>query len=198
MIKKPQGYDEAQVFDGDFKQLPAGGYICVVRKVFPTLTKGEKEALMIFFDIAEGEYKGHYEQIYKADTREDKKWLGSKVQCVEDKALTFFKGFITSIENSNPGFKFNWDADGNEKTLENKKFGGVFQREQYSANGTLRFSTKLIEYRSVESIRKGIKPPPDKLVEPAKQNNSYMPDAYKSQPYPNFQEIDVNNDTLPF
>lgn len=194
MIKKPTGYDEAQAFDGDFKQLPAGGYVCVVKKVFPTLTNNDKEAVMIFFDIAQGEYANYYSKIYDADTRKDKKWSGSKTQCTEDKALSFFKGFVTSIENSNPGFKFDWNSENNEKTLENKLFGGVFQREQYLKDGKPRFSTKLIEYRSVESIKKGIEPPPDKLLEPNKSNsNTYIPDTYK----PNFQDVTDDSD-LPF
>lgn len=43
----------------------------------------------------------------------------------------YFKGFITAVEESNPGYKWNWD----EKTLKGKKIGIVFRMEEYSYNG---------------------------------------------------------------
>lgn len=44
--------------------------------------------------------------------------------------LPFFKGVLTSLEESNPGFRWNWD----ESTLVGKKVGGVFGREQFRTN----------------------------------------------------------------
>lgn len=204
MIKKPTGYDEAQAFDGAFEQLPPGGYICVIIKVEPTTTTNGKDAVQITYDIADGEYKNYFSRMYAADNRPDKTYRGTHIQATEDKSLSYFKGFITSVERSNSGFKFDWNNPENDKTLTKKLFGGVFGREQYKdKNGELKMSTKMVAYRSVEEIRKGIEPPKDKLVQTSTQSQnkpapaSYMPNAY--QPYsnsPNFQE--VSEDDLPF
>ena len=57
MIKKPQGYDEAQAYTGESMQLPAGLYICKIRQVSETQSQNERPQIAILFDIAEGEHK---------------------------------------------------------------------------------------------------------------------------------------------
>ena len=32
MIKKPQGYDQAPAYTGEFQQLPKGKYVCVIKQ----------------------------------------------------------------------------------------------------------------------------------------------------------------------
>ena len=56
MIKKPQGYDEAPAYTGEFMQLPAGLYICKVLGVKEDENRGHSR-LAMQFDIAQGEYK---------------------------------------------------------------------------------------------------------------------------------------------
>ena len=107
---KPNGYDEAQSF-GEFETLPAGGYKCLIKKVVCEKTQAGKEYLKIGFDIAEGKYKDFYQKRFSNDTRENPK----------------FKGLITSVEESNENFKFDFD----EQKLVNKKVGLVFREEEF-------------------------------------------------------------------
>ncbi|MBO5005416.1 MAG: hypothetical protein J6D03_09340, partial [Clostridia bacterium] len=115
-MEKPAGYDEAQSF-GEFETLPAGGYKCLIKKVVCEKSQNGKEFLKIGFDIAEGQYKDFYQRKFENDTREDKKWSGIWVLFTEGynpgTTNPKFKGLITSVEASNPNFKFNFD----EQTL---------------------------------------------------------------------------------
>lgn len=133
MIVKPQGYDEAYAFTGEFSSLPAGCYICVIKQVTQTKSRNNREQLAILFDIAEGEHKGYYQTQFNAAKTQsaDAKWKGVHKQIMDGSSLPFFKGLMTSIERSNPGFVFPWGKEGNEKTLVGKKFGAVMGREEF-------------------------------------------------------------------
>ena len=64
--------------------------------------------------------------------------------------MRFFKGFISVIESSNSGFKWDWD----EKKLVGKLFGGVFGEEEYEGtDGEIRTSVKCKQIRSADKIR---------------------------------------------
>ena len=82
---------------------------------------------------------------------------------MEGKGLPWLKGIITAIERSN-NFTFQWDLDGNEKTLTGKKFGGVFRRRQYETQtGNKAFVTELFQIRSLEGLAEA-KVPDDELL----------------------------------
>ena len=141
-MEKPAGYDEAQSF-GEFETLPAGGYKCLIKKVVCEKSQNGKEFLKIGFDIAEGQYKDFYQRKFENDTREDKKWSGIWVLFTEGynpgTTNPKFKGLITSVEASNPNFKFNFD----EQTLVNKKVGIVFREEDFEGfDGQVHTSVK--------------------------------------------------------
>lgn len=141
-MNKPTGFDEAQAF-GEFETLPAGGYKCIIKKVVCEKTETGKEYLKIGFDISEGKYADFYQRKFNNDTREDKKWSGIWTVFSEGynpgTTNPKFKGLITSIENSNSEFKFNFD----EKTLVNKKVGLVFREEDFEGqDGQIHTTTK--------------------------------------------------------
>ncbi len=155
MIKKPQGYDQAPAYTGEFQQLPKGKYVCVIKQVAAQDSKNGNPQLVILYDIAEGEYKNFYQKLYDADKAQDPsgaKWRGVFKQNMEGKGLSWFKGIITSIERSN-NFTFQWDKENNEATMKGKKFGGIFRRRQYeAANGNRPFTTELFQIRSVAGL----------------------------------------------
>ena len=171
-MNKPQNYDETQAATGEFESLEPGGYICVIKKAVVEKTQnGDKEVMRIAFDIAEGEKKDFYKRKFdeRLQTDTQAKWPGVFSQLTEGESLKFFKGVITSIEASNPGFKFDFD----ETKLAGKRFGAIFGREQYEGNdGNLKFSTKIRWIRSVDKIKSGdFKIPEDKLL-PQQNNNN--------------------------
>ena len=72
-MKRPNNWENTQAY-GDFEPLELGGHICVIKKVIETKSSTNKDMIMIYLDIAEGEQKGYYQNQFKKDPREDKKW----------------------------------------------------------------------------------------------------------------------------
>lgn len=165
MIKKPEGYDQAPAYTGEFQQLPKGKYECVIKQVAAQTSRNGNQQFVILYDIAEGEYKDFYQKLYDADKAQNEgaKWRGVFKQNMEGKGLSWFKGVITSIERSN-NFTFQWDKENNEATLKGKKFGGIFRRRQYEAqNGSRPFVTELFQIRSVAGLKEAEVPEDDLL-----------------------------------
>jgi len=158
-MKKPNGYDTAPAYMGGeaAPQLEPGGYVCKIKQAKEETTESGYWMLALAFDIAEGPHAGFYEAQYKERIKNDAaaKWPGvyrQGIQGRDGQCSPFFKGMITAIENSNPGYTFNFD----EATLIGKVFGGVFGQEEWKdRNGAVRTSTKLQSFRSASSIREG-------------------------------------------
>lgn len=164
MINKPQGYDDSWAFTGETPQLPAGCYVCTVIQVAEQKTQSGRPQIVILFDIAEGEQEGFYQKQFDLAKKNstDAKWKGVHKQLMDGSSLPFFKGLMTSIERSNPGYIFPWGKEGNEKTLVGKKFGAVMGREQFQGqDGSLKWATKVDQIRSLDGL-KDAKVPDDK------------------------------------
>ena len=149
-MKAINNFDKIQE-SGSFEKLPVGGYII---KILAVDDVPEKEYLKIFFDINDGEKKGFFQKAFKEDTRTEKKWpnAGSFIRSYKEKALPMFKGFTNAVENSNKGYKWNFD----EKSLVNKVVGVVIGEEQYlNQKGQVRTRTYVSAVRSVDTIKKG-------------------------------------------
>jgi hypothetical protein len=184
-MKKYDGYDQAEAFTGDFEQITLGGHICKILKV--TIEDKDYGQLMrIGFDIAEGEDKDFYKRQFNnaVKSNPDAKWRGMYYQTIKEDDLRFFKGFITVLENSNSGFKWDWD----EKKLVGKLFGGVFGQEEYlNDKNEIKISTKCVFVRSTDQIRKGVPVPEIKRLKNTQSSNA--PTSF----YDN-----ANTDDLPF
>ena len=72
-MRKPRGYEEAMVL-GEYEKLELGGHVCVIKKVEETLSRTNKDMILIYLDIAEGPQKDYYADQYRNDTRDQKKW----------------------------------------------------------------------------------------------------------------------------
>ena len=85
MIKKPEGYDQAQAYTGEFASLPAGCYVCVIKQVSQTETQNHRPQLAVLFDIAEGDQKGFFQRQYDnaRKTGTDVKWKGVHKQIMD-------------------------------------------------------------------------------------------------------------------
>lgn len=190
-MKRPNNWENTQAY-GDFEPLELGGHICVIKKVIETKSSTNKDMLMIYLDIAEGEQKGYYQNQFKKDPREDKKWGCIVYQLVEDDEGNTNRGlktFINAVEKSNTGFNQNeiWN-DNFEEYFKDKLIGGIFGREQYkNKTGELKWSTKCMSFRDTETIRKGVPIPEDKYLKAAPRNNTRE----------EFEEV-IDDDDLPF
>lgn len=148
---------------GEWETLDPGGYVCKIVKAEDSVSKSGKEMLILYFDIAEGQSSGFYKRQYEQSKqyRSEPKWQGVYYQISEGDQTKYFKGLITTLEESNH-FRF----DFNEKNLVGKIFGGIFGREEYkNAKGECKFNTKLSFVRSADEVRKGnFEIPKDKLL----------------------------------
>ena len=137
----------------DFKSLPIGAYECIIReaKVYKNPTT-EKESFRVQVDIASGEYKGYFQQRYDNNTRSDKTWDNNSTRYLafQGDNVSYFKGFITCVENSNAGYKWDWD----ETKLTDKKICGVYQYEEYERqDGTKGVKVRLSKFRSLDKMK---------------------------------------------
>lgn len=172
-MKPIDGYDQAPAYTGESVALPAGLYKCTIRQVNVILDNKQREQMVICFDILEGtqkdgyvgpsaEYRGFYQRQFDVRKQTDSgvKWGGIYRQLTHGDSLPFFKGVITSVEKSNPGYRWDW----NEKGLVGKCFGGVFQREEFvTKDGQKKMATKCVQIRSMDGLKEA-KVPEDKLL----------------------------------
>ena len=100
-MKKIENFEQVKA-NGEFDSLKPGGYIGVLYKAED---ESDKEYLKVFFDIAEGEFAEYYKNLYSQFNF----WGGVFFRSYKETALSMFKGFIKSVEESNPGCGWNWD-----------------------------------------------------------------------------------------
>jgi len=146
-MKKVDGYEDAKENQGgEFERLPAGGYVCKIKSVENVL---DRQYLKIEFDITEGQYRGWYTGIYKRTGS----WYGSFIRSYKDSAVSFFKGLMTAVEESNPGYKWDWT----EQSLVNKNVGLVLGYEEYisSKDNKKKERVYVFQNRSVTAIKAG-------------------------------------------
>jgi len=161
----------------EYKRLKPGGYVCKITSVEDVPAK---EYLKMEYDIAEGEFKQYYQQLFSAKNF----WGGSFIKSYKAGALKYFKAFITSVEESNTAFK--WQED--ETHLKNKLVGLVLGEEEYrKKDGTVSTRLYVDMARSVKAIREGNFTVPAKKCLP-------MPDISTTT----FQELTDDDGDLPF
>ena len=143
---------EAKGMD-DFRGLPIGAYECVIKDaIINHNEQSGKDTVKVSVDIASGEYKHYFQKMYEADTRIDRKWNNNAVRYLAFTGdnVAYFKGFITTVENSNVGYTWDWD----ETKLKGKKVCGVFQYEEYEKqDGTKGVKVRLSKFRSLDKMK---------------------------------------------
>ena len=157
-MKKLDNWNEVEpVGNATSAPLQAGGY---VGKITSVEDVADKMYLKITWDITEGEFKGN-----GASCMERNGFLPSPftfIRSYKDSAIGFFKGFISSVEQSNPNYK--WDF--NEKTLVGKTIGCIVGEQEYRKNdGSIGTRLKTKKTVSAETIRGGnFKIPPKEVL----------------------------------
>lgn len=194
MIRKPSNWNEVQEFS-DRQKLPLGAYVCKVKQA-KVVDNDYGSQLAILFDITEGEYAGFFNKDYASNTAQDKKWRGllrvwlPKDDGTDNDEMTkrSFKGMVTSFENSNPGYQWDW----NENSLVGKTVGILFRNEEWEYNGKSGWAVRPFRAISADTVRsEEYTLPKDK---PLKNKQNAAP-AY---PNPNNGYEEVDDDELPF
>lgn len=178
MIKQFGDYDKVKGYS-DSQRLPKGGY--VLKVLAADIKQGSYgDYLEVNFDIEEGDFYHYYANDYKAQQNEDKKWRGKYLLNVpkddgseaDSWAKRRFKTFTTALEDSNPGYHFDWD----EAKFKGKLFGGLFhEREFEKQDGTVGTFVTVGGVCSVDKIRSGdYKLPKDKALKTTNTQPTYV------------------------
>ena len=197
-MNKPNDWDtmEGKEF-GENENLPAGVYKCRIMSAYSQTSKSGNEMLVLELDIVEGEHEGHFAKL--ADVNEKLLFQCRYYQLTEGNSAKFYKGLINCIEQSNPGYK--WDFE--PSSLKGKLCCGAFGKEQYVSNkdGSLQWSTRLTRVTSLENMEAGlVQIPKDKYVDGQAASTSPPPPTYTTPTSPDFYETDetLDDDDLPF
>lgn len=160
-MNKPRNWESTQAFDGSFEQMTPGGHICRITGAKVESPYGS-EQLVLALDVQEGsKYDGFYAKLFKDKQSQNP---NAKWPCVfrqftltaDGDASPYFKGLVKSVEESNIGYKWNWQ----EATLKDKLIGVIFREEEFEAqDGTIKTTIRPAFIRSVAKIREGVDVP---------------------------------------
>lgn len=193
-MKPIADFANARAYTGENETLTTGGHVCLIRAARCELSRSGKEMLVLAFDINEGsEFDGFYKRRFERmkASNSDAKWPGVYYAVTTNNdgdTNPMFKGLITCIEESNDGYKWNW----NESSLNGKHVGFNFGEEEYEhrQTGEIRTSVKPIFPATVARVREGLIPPAIKRLTNSKPTAN-------AQPQNNgFSQVD--DDELPF
>lgn len=168
--------------------LPAGGYVAKTIGA-RVIDYDWGSVLAIAFDITEGQFKGHFDKEYNSQIQEDKKWKGVLRLAIpkddgsekDDWTKRSFGNAMWAIEESNPGYHWNWD----ENSLASKNVGVLFRNKEWEFDGRTGWTTECCALTTVENIREGkFKMPKDKpLKNSGGANPAFAPSSETEFPF---------------
>lgn len=184
--------------------LPAGGYIAKILKA-EVAEYSWGDVLVISFDIAEGDHKGHFRKRWDADADSSygQKWKGTyrlniptEKSKYPDSDKRSFNNAIWAVEASNKGYKWTWK----EETLKGKMVGVLFRNREWEKDGNTGWTTECCTVTSVEDIRSGnFTMPNDK---PLKQSASSSAASHSASEFTKAEAMTqadtISDDEVPF
>ena len=178
-----------------FELLPKGAYVITIKGAKEEQNRnGNGSHLTLAFDIAEGEYKGFYQNQFDNRSDEDKRWPNDALYYVnipDDNSQTYvwnnWNTFFADLEDSNNGYVFG----GNPAELKGKLIGGKFANEQSEYNGRVYDHTRMRWTCVASDVRNGIagRMPEDKLVRSSAAPASTGSDDFMSIPEGTDEEL---------
>lgn len=132
-MKPFKGFEDAQKaarISGSTR-LPKGAYVCKILGAKLEQGKdGNSDMLRVQFDVAEGELAGFFKKLYDESKDDNKKYKGQTIIYLpkddgsekDDWTKNSFAKWTNALEDSNEGYKWDWD----EKKWKNKLIGLVF------------------------------------------------------------------------
>ena len=189
---KPDGYDNVKAATFGSKIDP-GPYVMKIISADEVMSNNSGPMLVLCLDIAIGENKDHYKEMSNKYQKENYQKVR---QLTGGASLPYFKAMIEAIEESNNGFKFNFD----EKTLVGKYVGANLREEEYiNSNNELKTFLSVAYLCGARKVVDGeIKPLPKKVLE----TNNHLP-MQNSNDDVVFEDVNTSfnndrDDDLPF
>lgn len=131
-----------------YPKLSPGGYACSITAVEDI---PEKEYLKVYYDIAAGDFAGIYKRMYDSLGF----WGGTLVKSYKEKALPFFKGFITALAKSNQSFSWANCHHGEQLTTDKLSRPVLWEEEYTNKKGEIKTRLYASDVRSIASIGGG-------------------------------------------
>lgn len=183
MIPIPNDFDNARAYDGNsFPALPLGAHVCRVLRANVVKNRANADMLVIDFDVYEGkEFDEYYKKRYDAARQRNAnaKWPGvfrANLLTRDGATSGYFKGFITALEQSNPGYNFR-ATNGNEQAMRGMYVGFVFGEEEFRTNDTHEIKTTVKPFYavSVPKAREGVAIPARKTLPQVAASAGFSP-----------------------
>lgn len=196
-LNKPMGYDNAPSYDQERQGIPAGGYVCEIKRLEFAVARNGKQYMKVAVDIAEGPYAGIFMKRYKAASASgNAKWGCTYnvfvTEADSENTSGHFKGFCTAWERSN-NREIPWGKP--ENVFAGSAIGLIFREEEFIGNdGTVHVSVKPCAARDTQTIRSGdYRIPERKKVENSTASTAAQPQVDQSTGY-----TVVDSEELPF
>lgn len=177
-MKPTYGNFEAKKSGGYIELPPVGAYVAEIQDV-RTNEQFDHTIIELMVEITEGEYKGRYHEVYE-DQRE--RFGNATYKGVfkltapndndEDWRVSTFQGNLWCVQESNPGYKWDWD----EKKLKGKKVGISVRKRLYTGqdkdgNPVDRETLEIGRFETIADVKAG-KVKPMKVKDTSKKNES--------------------------
>lgn len=177
-MKPTYGNFEAKKSGGYIELPPVGAYVAEIQDV-RTGEQFDHTIIELMMEITEGEYKGRYHEVYE-DQRE--RFGNATYKGVfkltapndndEDWRVSTFQGNLWCVQESNPGYKWDWD----EKKLKGKKVGISVRKRLYTGqdkdgNPVDRETLEIGRFETITDVKAG-KVKPMKVKDTRKKNES--------------------------
>ena len=172
MIAKPKMYDEITINES-YEKISLGGHRGIIKNIieYTSAISGNTSLKVEVDTSADDKQPNYFQKQFDENTNMDKKWSNSGTKYVslkqDENCIKMLKSFITSVENSNPNFTYDWNKEVDQ--LKGKKVGLVFGLEEYQNDkGETKTATKLTQFRSIDKVD-NVRIPNVRLL-----NGSYM------------------------
>ena len=153
---------EAKKNTGFLELPPAGAYVAEIKEVRLVPADGDKrqrDVIEMMIEITEGEYAGRYMEYYntqKEQFGDNVKYKGvfrltAPLENDEDWRKRNFEGNLWCVEQSNPGYTWDWD----EKKLKGKKIGINVRNRLYTYNDKEKSTTEIGKFETVADVKNG-------------------------------------------
>lgn len=174
---------------GGVSTLPSGAYKCSITKAEFVTTKKGAAALVVVWDVAEGEHKGHFSDAFF----EGKDFRHNDYLMLEGKALGMTKHKLHALADANPGFKPTAAIDQDHaQPFVGKACYLLLQERKYTYNGRDQSETRVVDWLSPDEYRAGDFKVPETLDE---REAHAAPAAVHA---PTGPAIEVAEDDIPF
>ncbi len=163
-----RNWESTPAYDGQGERMTPGGHLCKIMDAEVKTSMSGREQMVLYLEVIdEGELNGFYARQYKRrkESKRDVTWPCRFFQGTQDingNASPYFKGLIKAIEESNAGYKWNWQ----ERGLKGLRVGFIFREEEYQDSmGEIKTAVKPAFCASTQRIREGVEVTAKKVLE---------------------------------